>query len=274
MIPPAFDYHAPRSVSEAVGLLGSRRQAAGRRPQPAADDEAALRAARAPDRPEPHRRAARHLRGRRRRRHRCDDGRERPDRQRHPAGQGAAAGRGAEADRRPAGAQPRHHRRRHRPRRPGQRPPGAEPGRRRHLRAAGAQGHAPGEGRGFLPGDLHDRAGRGRDPGQHPRAGLRRRHRLGLREAQAQDRRLGHRRRRGGAAHGRRQGDACAHRADQRGADRAARHRCRERAHRPAAERRHGRRRGADLRGDRDYKTAMAGHMVKRAIRAAAARCR
>jgi len=29
-----------------------------------------------------------------------------------------------------------------------------------------------------------------------------------------------------------------------------------------------------DLRGDRDYKTAMAGHMVKRAIRAAAARCR
>jgi len=28
-----------------------------------------------------------------------------------------------------------------------------------------------------------------------------------------------------------------------------------------------------DLRGDRDYKTAMAGHMVKRAIRAAAARC-
>lgn len=29
-----------------------------------------------------------------------------------------------------------------------------------------------------------------------------------------------------------------------------------------------------DLRGDRDYKTAMAGQMVKRAIRAAAARCR
>jgi carbon-monoxide dehydrogenase medium subunit len=28
-----------------------------------------------------------------------------------------------------------------------------------------------------------------------------------------------------------------------------------------------------DLRGDRDYKTAMAGQMVKRAIRAAAARC-
>jgi len=28
----------------------------------------------------------------------------------------------------------------------------------------------------------------------------------------------------------------------------------------------------ADLRGDRDYKTAMAGQMVKRAIRAAAAR--
>jgi carbon-monoxide dehydrogenase medium subunit len=29
-----------------------------------------------------------------------------------------------------------------------------------------------------------------------------------------------------------------------------------------------------DLRGDREYKTAMAGQMVKRAIRAAAARCK
>ena len=68
MIPAGFDYHAPRSVADAdrsCSAARRRRQAARRRPQPAADDEAALRAAGAPDRPEPHRRAARHPRGRR-----------------------------------------------------------------------------------------------------------------------------------------------------------------------------------------------------------------
>ena len=65
--------------------------------------------------------------------------------------------------------------------------------------------------------------------------GLRAGHRLRLPEAQAQDRRLGHRRRRRRAAHGRRQREPRAHRADQPGADRAARQRRRGRAARQAA---------------------------------------
>ena len=121
-----------------------RCQAAGRRPQPVADDETALCATGASDRPEPHRGVARHPRRRRHRVHRRDDGRARPDRLHAAATQGAAAARSGQADRRPAGAQPRHPRRRHRPRRPRQRPPGDLHRARRHFRARRPEGQAPG----------------------------------------------------------------------------------------------------------------------------------
>ena len=50
MIPPSFDYHAPKTLPEALALLGQlgrRRQGALRRAEPAAAAQAALRAARA-----------------------------------------------------------------------------------------------------------------------------------------------------------------------------------------------------------------------------------
>ena len=81
MIPAGF--RLPRAAlgrrrDPAARRARPRRQAAGRRPQPAADDEAALRAAEPPDRPGQDSGAARHRAGGRRDPHRRDDHRERP----------------------------------------------------------------------------------------------------------------------------------------------------------------------------------------------------
>ena len=114
--------------------------------------------------------------------------------------EGAAAGRGRGLDRRPAGALQGHHRRRHLARRPGQRPPGADAGAGCLLRADGPEGRTRGQGRRLLPRPVFDAAGARRDPHADPHPGPARGQRLVLPEAQAQDRRLRHRRHRGDAA--------------------------------------------------------------------------
>jgi carbon-monoxide dehydrogenase medium subunit len=80
VIPSAFEYHAPTSLPDAIALLdrfGDEAKLLAGGPQPAADDEAALAAARPPDRPGPHPRPPGHLRSRKRNPHRRHDHRER-----------------------------------------------------------------------------------------------------------------------------------------------------------------------------------------------------
>ena len=128
------------NASGRAGLAESarrRRQAAGRRPQPAADDEAAIRAARAPDRPRQDSGAEGHPRGGRHAAHRRDDHRERADLVEASAAEMPAAGRRRAADLRSAGALQGHDRRGHRARGPRQRPSGADAGARRVVRAEG-----------------------------------------------------------------------------------------------------------------------------------------
>jgi DNA-binding LytR/AlgR family response regulator len=104
---------------QAARVTRARRQAAGRRPQPAADDEAALRDAQCADRFGQDRRAARHHAKRQRNPHRRDDHRAPVAHLQADRRQTAIVDRGCGLDRGPAGALPRHDRRRHFARRPG-----------------------------------------------------------------------------------------------------------------------------------------------------------
>ena len=132
----AEDHSRRARLARAIRRRG---QAAGRRPQPVADDEAALRPARSPDRSRQDRRAKGHTRGRRHAAHRRDDHRERTHLVEAAAGQVSLAGRGRTAHLRSAGALQGHDRRRHLARRPRQRSSGADAGARRVVRADGAR---------------------------------------------------------------------------------------------------------------------------------------
>ena len=130
-----------------------------------------------------------------------------PDRRADPprdAAELARAGRdpaGGGRDRRPAGAQPRHHRRLDRPRRPGVGPAHGHARAGGHVQRDRARRRAPDRGRGVLPGlpDHRARAAGVPDLDRHPVGGLR----LGLREVHPPRRGLGHGRR-GRAGQGRR----------------------------------------------------------------------
>ena len=110
----AFDYHAPRTVDEALALLAPLRRRGedpGRRPEPDAAAQLPAVAARGPRRPQPHRRAGPHPRGRRPRAVRRDDA---PADDRVLAGRRAApaaARRGHAVGRPSAHPHARHHRR-------------------------------------------------------------------------------------------------------------------------------------------------------------------
>ncbi len=143
MIPREFEYHAPASVSDAIGLLERL------------GDEAKVLAGGHSLLPMMKMRFAQpahlidlgriaELRGIREDKgtlaHRRDDHRERPHLVEAAAGKVPAAGRGRAPDLGPAGALQGHHRRRHRARRSGQRPSGADA---RAGRVVRAQGSAP-----------------------------------------------------------------------------------------------------------------------------------
>ena len=117
----------------AVGARRARRRREDHRrraePAPGAPDAAQRPGGR--DRPRQDRGAARRTRRRRRDRHRCDDHARRRTHRRAGAGQRVRDHQGRRAARRPAGAAPRHLRRRAGARRPGGRPRGAGPGPRR-----------------------------------------------------------------------------------------------------------------------------------------------
>ena len=161
MIPPAFDYHAPRSVADAIKLLGdlgpdAKLLAGGHSLLPMMK----LRFAQPSHLIDLGKIAgpARHRAGRQRDPHRRDDHRARAAELQAAGRQGAAAGRGRGLDRRPAGALQGHDRRRHLARRPGQRPSGADAGAGRLVRAEGAEGRARGQGRRLLPRPVRDAA--------------------------------------------------------------------------------------------------------------------
>ena len=141
MYPSRFRYEAPRTIAEAIDLLASRRrrgQGAGRRPEPGAADEAALRLARADRR---HQQPARPgLPPDRRRRH--DPGRRTvPPRDAraldHPCHAATDDGRRRTTHRRPHRAQPGHAGRFALPRRPAGRLGGGGHLARRLRRRAG-----------------------------------------------------------------------------------------------------------------------------------------
>jgi aerobic carbon-monoxide dehydrogenase medium subunit len=199
-----------------------------------------------------------------------------------PCSGGAAAGGGREADRRPAGAQPRHDRRRHRARRPGQRPPGAALA----LDASFVlQGRAAAQVKAddFFLGTYMTRWKTTRS-WRDPRAGLRAQ---GTGWAYEKlKRKTGDWATAGAAVVMRRDGGVVSHvRIGLTNvAPTAARHRRRADAllgqplnacllQAAALAAMAACDPAEDLRGDVEYKTAMAGQMVKRAIRAAAARC-
>ena len=146
MYPPRFRYERPASLDEVIGLLsnGRRRgQGAGRRAEPGAADEAAVRGARA---------ARRHQRpagarppprgGRRHAPHRGAVPARHAGALHDPPRQPTHDGRRGAADRRPDRAQPRHAGRLVVPRRPAGRLGGGRDGARRQRRRAGS-GRAP-----------------------------------------------------------------------------------------------------------------------------------
>ena len=210
MYPAAFDYHRAASVDEAVRLLGEHpeAQAAGRRPQPDPDDEAAPGPAGGADRHRPHRRArAASQRRRRRPAHR---------RPHHPRRAGRLRRRAAG----PARCWPRRRRRSPTPRCATRAPwaatsPTPIPARtcrRCWWRSdATVHLHGPGGARSVAarrvlhrPADHRDGAGRGAGRGRG--AGARRRRRLGLSQGRAPGLGLRRVRRGGGGAAGGRRG--------------------------------------------------------------------
>src|SRR5258708_3357774 len=122
------------------------------------------------------------------------------------------------ADRRSAGAQPRNHRRKRGERRSRQRPAGDHAGAGCHLRRAGVQG-AQHTGESVLQRALLDRPRAERDPDRGPHCGAAAARRRGLRQAEAQNRRLrGSSRGRAGAPRKERRDRARRHRPHQCGA--------------------------------------------------------
>ena len=122
------------------------------------------------------------------------------------AAESADPARDLAADRRSAGALSRHARRQCRQWRSRQRHAGGDAGLDATYQVAGKNGDPPHHGARFLSGRLFHRAGAGRDRHRDPHSGAARRPRLRLRKAQAQDRRLRHRRRGRRADDERRQG--------------------------------------------------------------------
>ncbi len=153
MFPASFDYHRAASVGEALDLLAAHPDAKAIAGGHSLLPLMKLRLAQPPALVDIGRLGE--LSGIRahRRRH---DARRRPDpprrdRRLRGAGPGLPAPRrGGGQDRRPAGAQPRHHRRQHRPRRPGLRPAGGAGGPGRHRPPALGRRRAGGGGEGLL----------------------------------------------------------------------------------------------------------------------------
>ncbi len=98
------------------------------------------------------------------------------------------------ADRRPAGAQPRHDGRQPRQRRPGKRRAGDRHRARRHVVARGPKGERTIAANQFYKGLFTTALARGRDPHRDPHPASAGAERRRLPQAQAQDRRLRHRR--------------------------------------------------------------------------------
>ena len=138
------------------------------------------------------------------------------------AGEVPAARRGRAADLRSAGALQGDDRRRHLARRPRQRSPRADAGVVRVVRAARREWRACRAGERILPRHLRYAARARRDHDGDPHSGARGGHRLLLRETQAQDRRLRDGGGCGAAAVERRCGRRRAHRTYQRGTNAAA----------------------------------------------------
>ena len=198
VIPGSFAYHRPTSVKEAVGLLAQfgddgRALAGGHSLIPMM--KLRLATPGAPRRSRRHRRAQRRPRRRRRHRHRRHDDPARADRLRASERQDPDPARDLAADRRSAGALRRHDRRQCRQWRSGQRHAGGDDVPRRQLSRHGPGRRTPHRGARLLPGRLLHRARARRGAHRRPHSGTARRPRLRLRKAQAQDRRLCHRRR-------------------------------------------------------------------------------
>ena len=219
MIPREFEYHAPKTIPDALGLLKQF------------GDEAKLLAGGHSLLPMMKLRFAqpghlidlgkiRELKGiredGRHAAHRRDDHGERAHLVEVAAGQVSVAGRGRTAHLRSAGALQGHDRRRYFPWRPGQRPSGADAGAGRVLRSQVIVRRARRARGRLLRRQLRHavEAGRDHDRDTHPRP--RAGYRLLLRQAQAQGRRFRHRRGRRHAAHERRDCPGSRDCADQR----------------------------------------------------------
>ena len=204
---------------------GRRGPAAGRRPQPGADDEAPARDARASGRSARHRRPEGHPPRRQQDRDRRDDHPARTAGVRRDRKIAADPARDRAFDRRSAGALLRHHRRQRRQWRSRQRHAGADDDAGRELPARRDRRRARRRGVRILSGRLFHRARARRNPDLDLDSRAGGRSRLRLRETEAQGRRLRHR---GGgrrADHGRRQGRDLRDRPDQSARNAAARRR-------------------------------------------------